>query len=64
MTDAKRTPSGQLAKEAKPTDAICPNCIRRSVECSKWESSDGAYEDYKYRCYLCGHTWWVDGADA
>lgn len=28
-----------------------------------WESSDGAYEDYQYRCEN-GHTWWVDGIDS
>lgn len=27
-----------------------------------WESSDGAYEDWQYRC-ANGHTWWIDGDD-
>jgi len=27
-----------------------------------WESSDGAYVDYQYRCEA-GHTWWIDGDD-
>lgn len=28
-----------------------------------WESSDGAFEDYQYRC-AHGHTWWIDGIDS
>lgn len=28
-----------------------------------WESSDGAYEDYHYKCDDCGKDWWVEGAD-
>ena len=34
-----------------------------AVKVRKWESSDGAYEDYQYRC-AAGHTWWVDGIDS
>lgn len=33
------------------------------VEVRCWESSDGAYEDYQYRC-ANGHTWWIDGIDS
>jgi hypothetical protein len=29
-----------------------------------WESHDGAYEDHQYRCWHCGHVWWVDGIDS
>jgi hypothetical protein len=28
-----------------------------------WDSHDGAYTDYNYRCEN-GHTWWIDGPDA
>lgn len=28
-----------------------------------WESSDGAYEDYQYRCEA-GHIRWIDGIDS
>lgn len=33
------------------------------VQYRSWESSDGAYEDYQYRCDN-GHTWWIDGIDS
>lgn len=33
------------------------------VRCRVWESDDGAYEDYQYRCDQ-GHVWWIEGADA
>ena len=33
------------------------------VQYRSWESSDGAYEDYQYRCEA-GHTWWIDGIDS
>ncbi len=33
-----------------------------SVNARRWESSDGAYEDWQYRCAQ-GHTWWIDGDD-
>ena len=34
------------------------------VEYWTWESSDGGYEDYQYRCLGGGHTWWIDGIDS
>lgn len=46
-------------------EASCAQCERAGrVEVSVWESDDGAYEDYNYRCVLCGHSWWVDGIDS
>lgn len=42
----------------------CRQCPATAVEYRTWESSDGAYEDYQYRCRRCGATWWVDGIDA
>jgi hypothetical protein len=33
------------------------------VQVRSWESSDGAYTDYQYRC-ANGHTWWIDGIDS
>ena len=35
----------------------------QSVQVRLWESHDGAYEDYQYRC-AAGHVWWVDGIDS
>ena len=51
-------------KEWKPVLTPCRHCARSSVRVRTWESSDGAYEDYQFRCTECGHTWWVDGIDA
>lgn len=33
------------------------------VQVRQWDSHDGAYEDFQYRC-ANGHTWWIDGIDA
>lgn len=40
-------------------DGVC-GC---KVKYRSWESSDGAYEDYQYRCEN-GHVWWIDGIDS
>jgi hypothetical protein len=42
----------------------CRKCKGTNVKCQRWESSDGAYEDWKYVCDDCGRVWWVEGADA
>lgn len=39
-------------------------CGSGDVRYRVWESSCGGYEDYHYRCFGCGKTWWVEGADA
>jgi hypothetical protein len=39
---------------------VCGHPVERRV----WESSDGAYEDYQFRCVGGGHVWWVDGIDS
>lgn len=46
--------------------AVCRQCGKTNVELDVWESSDGAYEDYRYTCMEagCGNVWWVDGPDA
>lgn len=33
------------------------------VKIREWDSHDGAYTDYQYRC-ANGHTWWIDGIDS
>lgn len=33
------------------------------VRVREWESHDGAYTDYQYRC-ANGHSWWIDGIDS
>ena len=43
----------------------CPSCgDKHHVYFRIWESNDGAYEDRQYRCWVCKHTWWVDGIDS
>ena|SRR5216683_7144853 len=34
------------------------------VQVRTWESHDGSYEDYQYRCVGGGHLWWIDGIDS
>lgn len=46
------------------TNTPCRKCGGHNVTYRIWESSDGAYEDYKYTCADCGHVWWVDGIDS
>jgi len=42
----------------------CRSCGSDQVKYQEWDSSDGAYTDYKYTCMSCGACWWVDGTDA
>lgn len=46
------------------TEYGCRKCDSRNVQSKCWESSCGGYEDYKFKCGSCGHTWWVEGPDA
>ena len=57
---------GTFSQWATTTTAPCPRCQGTEVRYRIWESHDGAFEDYQYRCQApgCGHTWWVDGIDA
>lgn len=34
------------------------------VEMREWDSHDGAYTDFQFRCVGGGHVWWVDGIDS
>ena len=45
-------------------DTRCRKCGSTRVGYRTWESSDGAYEDYNYKCYDCGASWWIDGIDS
>ena len=47
----------------KEEDCACPKCRKHTVSSRKWESSDGAFEDYYFQCE-CGYNWWVDGIDS
>lgn len=48
----------------KVASCSCPKCKGGPVQYEVWESSCGGYEDYKYTCQSCGHTWWVEGIDS
>jgi len=48
----------------KKCDSKCRACGKSEVTYYVWESSCGGYEDYKFTCHACGHTWWVDGIDS
>jgi len=48
------------------TDETMPGAVRLCgavVQYRVWESNDGGYEDYQFRC-ANGHTWWIDGIDS
>lgn len=52
--------------EWTPADASvalpCGKCNEDGgIEYREWESSCGGYEEYRYRCTKCGHTWWPKG---
>ena len=51
--------------EWKPDAVPCPKCGGHA-EARLWESRDGAYEDWQFRCVEseCRYTWWVDGIDS
>jgi DNA-directed RNA polymerase subunit M/transcription elongation factor TFIIS len=42
----------------------CVKCGEKTAECKPWQSSCGGYEDEKYTCSNCGHSWWVEGIDS
>ncbi len=67
MSDVNMSPAlhGEF-DEWKHTGRNCPKCKQPTVYYREWESSDGAYEDYQYRCRTpeCKHSWWVDGIDS
>lgn len=47
-----------------PSQTPCRHCSSPHVQYRVWESSDGGYEDYQYRCAECQRTWWIDGIDS
>lgn len=44
-------------------DCACRKCKEREVRYRIRESWYGGHEDCNYKCFSCGHTWWVDGID-
>jgi len=59
MAESEGT-AGPPVKAERP----CPKCGSDNVTVQTWESSCGGYEDEKFTCGACGHTWWVDGIDS
>jgi DNA-directed RNA polymerase subunit M/transcription elongation factor TFIIS len=57
-------PGGFTSDWRMVTHGTCPKCRSDQIAYRLWESSDEAYEDYRYRCLDCGHDWWVDGIDS
>jgi hypothetical protein len=55
---------GKFDGDAKLVAWPCKKCGNEQTEERSWESSDGAYDDYKYTCPKCGHSWWEEGPDA
>lgn len=51
-----------VAGAARPSDRVCSTCYE-PMTVQTWESSDGAFEDFKYTC-ANGHVEWVDGIDS
>ena len=41
----------------------CRKCDSDDIDYYIHESSDGAHEDYKYRCNACKRRWVVEGSD-
>lgn len=59
--------SGTYKDDWAPTsnpDFKCPECKTSHIYFRLWESDDGAFEDYQYRCQTCRYEWWVEGPDA
>lgn len=57
------TPRVEDADKPIPADLNVKRVCGAKVQYREWESSDGAYTDYQYRCEG-GHKWWIDGIDS
>lgn len=56
---------GEFGEYKHAVEIKCRECkAERHVRYRIWESSCGGYEDYNYKCFACGHSWWVDGIDS
>lgn len=56
--------AGEFNQWIACSDTKCRKCRSTNVHYRLWESSDGAFEDYKYECLDCGHIWWIEGIDS
>jgi len=57
-------PTNNKCTRCLPTDTTDPTFTPPTMVCEKHESSDGAYEDLKFTCPVCGYYYWIEGADA
>ena len=55
---------GDFTESGRMVDVPCRKCPAAQVHEREWDSSDGAYTDWKYTCTACGHAWWIEGSDA
>ena len=60
---------GDFETDWHPTKEVnpgykCRECGSNNIWFRMWESGDGAYEDIKYECRECNHTWWIEGSDS
>lgn len=53
----------KIGFEVRPCAGQCAPA-HTDHQCATWESNDGAYEDYRYTCTVCGAVHWVDGIDS
>ena len=44
-------------------DWPCKTCKSLNVVERRVESSDGAYDDWHFRCLDCGWSWWEESSD-
>jgi hypothetical protein len=54
---------GEFSAEEKVSRRLCPVC-KTPMTMRSWESSDGAFEDFRYTCPECANVVWIDGIDA
>jgi DNA-directed RNA polymerase subunit M/transcription elongation factor TFIIS len=64
MSDASillQPPWKRVADENK--NFKCIGCKGDNLYYVSHESSDGAYDDYNYKCQNCGKSWWTESSD-
>lgn len=54
---------GDFGEWVRVNDYCPKHCEKPDLWVRTWDSHDGAYTDYQFRCRSCRYTWWVDGDD-
>lgn len=56
---------GDFTELAPHGPMVCLGCGHTTMHrCQRWDSKDGAYEDYKHTCLECGYVEWMEGIDS